>query len=386
MRNTYPIDFGKVETLLSSRMGNVKAALLADQRLDYGLTKVKSYFLEAHPARSAKFDSNLPFVDFLSSSIDFLQAYATNDDNLFVLQRQREDSQDRTLEYYLDARDDRYWIVHTLDESVNSDHFISKLIAAHPYFDRFWIPSTLLKEWADSTVTTDKEVTRRMEVSSEALTDWGLQYNGELSGTQRKFKVSLEADGDDKIFDLFNSPLLKGSRTLHKKTHVIDSGEVYTSSDVYSYGKVTNHGGIAGHYLSYLKSIKERYKSRVTDIEDNYSFGFRKPIGKFQGEPLTIELDSVSIEDIEIFANKISDPQSDFRLFGIPESRPGYALIRAVDLHIGQSIDIEVTPNAIRLILLDGTCGNSVLRFITNIQRFVDSDAKVYDLNRRVVI
>ncbi len=43
-----------------------------------------------------------------------------------------------------------------------------------------------------------------------------------------------------------------------------------------------------------------------------------------------------------------------------------------VDRHVWQPIDLELTPAHVVALLPEGTCGNTIHRLITNIQRFLD--------------
>jgi hypothetical protein len=49
-----------------------------------------------------------------------------------------------------------------------------------------------------------------------------------------------------------------------------------------------------------------------------------------------------------------------------------YVEVDAVDLHVGSRVRLEISPNALRLHLLRGGCGNTVARLISNLQRHVD--------------
>jgi hypothetical protein len=55
--------------------------------------------------------------------------------------------------------------------------------------------------------------------------------------------------------------------------------------------------------------------------------------------------------------------------------------VKAVDLHSGWSLSFELNPEMIRAYLPQGSCGNSILRFYTNLQHRHDALVSVLDGN-----
>jgi hypothetical protein len=65
--------------------------------------------------------------------------------------------------------------------------------------------------------------------------------------------------------------------------------------------------------------------------------------------------------------------RSRFRLWGNPIQIAGNQVhVYGVDRHLWQPVYLEFTNRHAMAILPKGTCGNSILRLVTNIQRFVD--------------
>lgn len=66
--------------------------------------------------------------------------------------------------------------------------------------------------------------------------------------------------------------------------------------------------------------------------------------------------------------------------------------VYGVDLHLWQRVYLEITPSRMLVVLPAGTCGNTVHRLVTNIQRFLSpavevfvGDARYEDLIRNVM-
>jgi len=67
---------------------------------------------------------------------------------------------------------------------------------------------------------------------------------------------------------------------------------------------------------------------------------------------------------------------SPFRLWGEAEiAADGIGSVEAVDLHVGQRLSIDVTVDGVRLYLPEGTCGNTIVRLVTNLQHRFDNRA-----------
>lgn len=70
--------------------------------------------------------------------------------------------------------------------------------------------------------------------------------------------------------------------------------------------------------------------------------------------------------------------QGPFRLWGNPITRgKNYYHVHGLDLHLVQRIFLELSPARFLLLLPEGTCGNTVHRLLTNIQRYLTSDVTV---------
>ena len=104
-----------------------------------------------------------------------------------------------------------------------------------------------------------------------------------------------------------------------------------------------------------------------------------------EGAPLTIVL-SKRIDELDYFLNGLFSSKKPFRLWGLRKPlEPDYVKVCAIDLHNGDKIDFEITPEWLRIYLPAKACGNTVLRLITNIQRYYDSDAYLEGEHGRIV-
>jgi len=84
------------------------------------------------------------------------------------------------------------------------------------------------------------------------------------------------------------------------------------------------------------------------------------------------------VKNLDQFISYIISSKKPFRLWGLKTKLDnGYYKVKGIDLHNGDKYTLEVTPDWMRLYLLEGACGNTALRLFVNIQRYYDSSAKI---------
>jgi len=70
---------------------------------------------------------------------------------------------------------------------------------------------------------------------------------------------------------------------------------------------------------------------------------------------------------------------SRFRIGGYVTRRgPTKVHMAAIDRHLWQPFLLEATSRQMLVVLPRGTCGNTVHRLVTNVQRYLDPSAKVW--------
>ncbi|MGM0500841.1 MAG: hypothetical protein ACQERL_11630, partial [Bacillota bacterium] len=156
--------------------------------------------------------------------------------------------------------------------------------------------------------------------------------------------------------------------------------------DLYNNGKITNRSRsfIDLHHnikflldnYSYLNKLLEE-KSWLKQEKHNFqSSGYT-----IKGSPVIIEFEeSLDLTVFKNFIYKIFQQRNkNFRLWGEPLkiSEKKYH-VYGLDLHLWKEVFLELTPDLFVLILPEGVCGNTINRFITNIQTFLEPNFDVY--------
>jgi hypothetical protein len=144
---------------------------------------------------------------------------------------------------------------------------------------------------------------------------------------------------------------------------------------------VTKGESFVYHELVVRQAI-QRYR-RLVDIVEALTVSFESfgdgGGGKMKGGVIELRF-SQPLSDLTRFVDDLLSSRKPFRLWGIV-SYVGDDLveIEAVDLHVGRRLRIEVTRGALRLLLHEGGCGNTVARLVSNIQHHVDGGVRAED-------
>jgi hypothetical protein len=106
--------------------------------------------------------------------------------------------------------------------------------------------------------------------------------------------------------------------------------------------------------------------------------------GAFQrlvGSPLSIKFsEPLTQETLEYWLKStFGRIRNRFRFWGNPiKLGPKKFQIYGIDRHLWQPIFMEITANYLIAIIPKGTCGNTIHRLVTNIQKYIDPAANVF--------
>lgn len=158
--------------------------------------------------------------------------------------------------------------------------------------------------------------------------------------------------------------------------------------DFWDWGKVTYRASSFREGRDYLHSVLDLYRKATDEIErrvwlqvEHNRVSDGTSYFSLKGTPVTFIFPEQL--DLATFKNFIDTTfvkgQGPFRLWGDPlilSERKVH--VYGVDLHLWQQIYLELTPKRFIAILPHGTCGNTVHRLVSNIQRYLCPDVEVY--------
>ena len=157
--------------------------------------------------------------------------------------------------------------------------------------------------------------------------------------------------------------------------------------DFYDNGRVTNRSESFRDHRSHLLFVVRIYEKLLKLTEQHAWYGFQESVDvpggfrKLVGAPVTIRFQEPLTQ--EVFDHWIKATferrRNKFRLWGRPiRLGPAKVHVYGVDRHLWQPLFLELTAHGIVAILPRGTCGNTVHRLVTNVQRYLDPGATAF--------
>lgn len=157
--------------------------------------------------------------------------------------------------------------------------------------------------------------------------------------------------------------------------------------DFYDNGKVTNRSESFRDHRSHVLFVTRIYERMLSRTEQQAWYSVTTSVNK-QGEfrkvvgaPLVVKFaDPLNPSTFDQWVKSTFERSNNrFRLWGHPiRLGPTKVHIYGLDRHLCQPLFLELTARGCMAVIPNGTCGNTVHRLVTNIQRFLDPGAQVF--------
>ncbi|AEF96073.1 hypothetical protein [Methanotorris igneus] len=359
--------------------------ILDDTKLEPEQNVVKTYILESntHPKKLSRI--------IKTGKIELLDEYE------FYMLRIGDEGY-----FFIDAKNPRFWKLYTLQKSEESDKYFNKLISPiKSRLDNLWMPTGDLEKFLKKADYVRGLSTKHDETPfyldngvEEIANKLSISGNGESVYKLIEIIQSLSPDdiqefekliedfqlsNDTKIKKIFNT-----IKKLHEFKHLMritkskikivseDDKDKFVLEDIYYWGKFTVKGTSIEKHNEIVDETIENYEQKIEIIEDSLidytSSDWDDRI------PLIYEFEK-EIEDLKSFVEGLISVKEPFRIWGLAKQvEEDMYYISGVDLHNGDRFSLEVTPWWMRLYLPKGSCGNTALRLLSNIQQTYDSE------------
>jgi hypothetical protein len=357
--------------LMDQVMNQTYSSLEEDQELELETSLVKTYMLESHLTEDAspqQIRSTLQTVSETPLARNRkLVLDDTRDPTLFhlstVVDRER-------VILYIDVSNPRFWLLHSANRSTALDWILDRVTKEQDQLDRGWLWPELLQELStkgsfrglgldyDRRLVPDVDFESPESVEYLKLQLWGMQASKVLQVLQDSF------------------PHATTLAKVKVKYWLSQSGDGdFSLDDVKFDGKITARGTSFQSHLALVAALYRRYSDTIRRLEAEFSLKW-----EHEGEGLNLSGSAISfrfpkpIQDLTRFCDYVFSSSLPFRLWGIP-TLVSKSLVRvpAVDLHSSSRLDVEVSPDFMRLYLPEGSCGNTILRLYTNLKHHYDS-------------
>jgi len=342
---------------------------------------LKSYVIETYRSNPEKQLDYNPFKDIPSITLSH-----QIDESLYKINISKTTG-------YLEKIDDRFWLFYSLDRSSECDVLVERIVKQTSLLDHLWISGKLFNVFWKHLLGMHKP--HRFIRMSFEFDDYfyprgkrGPEDEQDLDDVDER-KISRIGFTEQK--DVLDTilPRLQDVLPSFYVTSLLRFPSKTGSGghDFYYSGKVTNRSENFRDHRQQILNVCDIYGKITQQIEDEVWFGLEKNTlnidnhyYSLKGTPVVIMFEQELSQDkfdnfIYLTFDKKKGP---FRLWGQP-IRLGSRLVHiyGIDMHLWQEIYLEMTPKQFTLILPDGTCGNTVHRLVTNIQRYLDPKIKV---------
>lgn len=357
-------------------MNNAHAQISSAQVLRPDTQVVKTYLIESHDQKAIDMlldteHSSLQ-KSILGSGYQVSLSPSADDSDLVTLESHHKGEH---VTLFIDYSNPRYWLAHTVSRSDHADRFIQALLNAVSSLDRAWFPTGFLRSAAK--LGQFQGLHLQFDRRFLRTDDDSVQY----------LKMALWGNKAAEVLDLLSSktafPRETSLSRVALRFSLKEDEDNFSITNVWHHGKLTARGTSFDAHAALTADLIARYASHVALIEDRYSIAYTSTndLRRIDGNRLVFRF-SRPINDIHLFASRVFSCARPFRFLGVVRERSDdLLLISAVDLHIGRTVFFEVRPLEVSLFLPRGACGNTVLRFYTNLQHHVDATVEVWGGN-----
>lgn len=343
------------------------------RRLEHESTLIKSYILEAAP-QAVEADPRADKKGYARQLASIFAVPHQESTNLRVMPKDEDGFyelkaayRDHELTLYLDTiTNQRFWLGFSLSSSQLLDAWLDAAIQANSRLDHVWF-------WPAFLESVQKRGLPR---------GFGLDYDYrkfERSDADRTTYLKMQLWGGDETAALYN--LLKTHQNFSDKVVLSKvrlkefgdqaDGDLFAIQDVKYTGKFTTRGTDLSAHLATLTQVRNDYEKQVRDIEEKYALRWAEAQrGHMSLEGFAIHfVPQDFLMPVRDFCQAVFDGTAPFRLVGfLQELSDEHVIADVVDLHTGGELSFEVSPDLITAFLPAGACGNSILRFYTNLQ------------------
>lgn len=338
-----------------------------------GTAPIKTYLIEGCGPLPDPDDVVGPFgtLGRIAQDRDFMDQFAarlhpSGDPDLVTVKAVYRGS--RPVFVYVDFSDPRFWLIHTSAPSKIADRFASMFVAAHQDVGRTAFCSEFLAATAEMgsavALSLDHERLIGQEDSPEA-------------GPPEFVKARVWGTGSELVTALMrqlgslSEGIALSQIRLRYSPDGHDSG-LFCVNDVRSDGRMITRGTSFAAHESMARSLRTRYARQVAGIESLHRIRLEDRDGVVLGHSLALH-PADPVRNLKGLCERVLSSANPFLLWGLPVRRGDNCFCaRAVDLNLGQRIDLEFTPDFIRLFVPRRTSGGAVLRFYSNLQHHLD--------------
>jgi hypothetical protein len=338
--------------------------------------QLKTFLVEAHDGRTVHTAAKLLQEAAAKASAEVRN---TSDASLFLVTARVETERGQEeAGFWVDAANPRYWLLHSKSNAKPAQAALRRLVLGTKRLDYGWLPRTQLR----AVQAAFRPFGFRLGFDERPFY---ARYTDLVELAEPTHKLNLEhaGVGAEQMYGLLQeSPITRRAMAVSEVAFWDRSGEGTQILRLNREGRLRSMGTSLTSHLQAARSLVRQYEHFVTSLET--LFGLRvveDDLGvSIEGHTLGIEAPKPEGFEFRQLVERLFSGIEPFRLLGTVDWRDDdLAWVEAVDLHTGAPLRLDLTPLWIRLYLPQGLCGNTLARFVTNLQRSYNADLGFYD-------
>ena len=352
---------------------------------------IKSYMLE-----TARHDHDVP--ELASVFPDRVRLHRLDD----TLYRVEDASHAGKVVGLLESLQDRHPVFYTTMAADESNKWVRQVVDQNPWLDRLWLSSPILFElWQYVKRNTPDHRYVRLGFEHEAWYETSTDYHD--SDSNADHEDSDSSDDEDTALGLIERRRSKVALTerlgilqeklqqlidLYDPLHSLVQLQIPSGGHgghvFYHDGRSTNRSDSFVEHRATIELVLKLYRT-VTENAESHLWVDTTEVGEngfiINGAPVTIRFrEPLSEATFNRFIDLgLQRRTSRFRIGGYATRRgPTKVHLAAIDRHLWQPFLMEATSNQLLGVLPSGTCGNTIHRLVTNVQRYLSPNIDVW--------
>lgn len=303
----------------------------------------------------------------------------------------------------IEGAETRFPVVHSTRKAQTIDPLVRSTVLSSPWLDHVWLPGRFfdaLWNWTRDTVDPGRLAKlkfsytgkyERLDLVGPADEDDDLDADDE-SGDEDGFisevrHSQFEVADRVGVLDARLEEMRRLYDPLQSTVQIRIPSTVRGGHEVYSNGKITNRSVSFSEQQKIVRLVTDLYRRVTEDAEEKLWYSADAEVEGdgtgFTGGPVFLAFpERLELSTLHWWADRTFGLKRNiFRLGGQPMwSGPDQTRLHVygVDRHLWQPISIEVTQDHMLAVLPAGTCGNTINRLVTNVQRYLSPSVKAW--------
>jgi hypothetical protein len=302
----------------------------------------------------------------------------------------------------IEGAETRFPVLHSTRKARTIDPIVKTTVLSSPWLDHIWLPGRFfdaLWSWTRDTVDPGRLAKLKFSYTGkyERLGLLGPAADEDLEGDedeppeddgiisevrQSHFEVSDRVG----VLDQRLEQMRRLYDPLQSTVQIRIPSTVRGGHEVYSNGKITNRSVSFSEQQKIVRLVTNLYRRVTEDAEERLWYSADEAPGDaagITGRPVYLQFpERLELATLHLWADRtFRIKRNVFRLGGqMMWSGPDQTRLHVygVDRHLWQPVSIEVTRDHLLAVLPAGTCGNTINRLVTNVQRYLSPSVKAW--------